>query len=451
MMQCLNNYLTSGYRFSEDESLQKFRFMFINTFFLLAVFTGTTNLMISLLGLLKFGFIFETACSVFLVTVFIGIYLLRKSKSYYRAVIHVFLASTLALYYLVLLTRQEDEFRLIAFFMAIYMAYVFVGKRYGMFTSIFIMISIPIIDEIFFLGISSIAYSTFYSFFFSFSLFFYLFFHKVESDSSEFKFLNNKLKEKAKQETAQRVEQEQMLLRQYRMANMGEMLDSIAHQWRQPLMHINSVLLNMESALEAEYIQEGRKGYFEKKIDEVSNLTKHMSQTIEDFRGLFQVGKELKEFTLKGLFDDVQALLKNNLNDIRVECTYKDNVSVLSYRSELIQVIIIILSNSIEALRDRKITNKEITISAHSSNNSAIISIEDNAEGIKLDNIDIIFDPYYTAKEQSGGTGLGLYIAKIIVEHNLGGKIVASNTSAGAKFTISLSNDFAQRQFDEPA
>ena len=102
------------------------------------------------------------------------------------------------------------------------------------------------------------------------------------------------------------------------------------------------------------------------------------------------------------------------------------------------QVMIIMISNAIEVLNNRKIENKKITLSIKTSNNDALISIEDNAGGINPENAAVIFDPYFTTKEQSGGTGLGLYIAKIIVEHNMDGSIVASNTSTGAKFTISL-------------
>jgi signal transduction histidine kinase len=133
--------------------------------------------------------------------------------------------------------------------------------------------------------------------------------------------------------------------------------------------------------------------------------------------------------------------MKNSLNDIELKYSSEGSIQVPGYRSELMQVIIILLGNAIEALEMRKIKEKKLTIEIHVSNNSAIISIKDNAGGVRSKNINTIFDPYFTTKEQSGGTGLGLYIAKIIVEKKMGGEINVSNTSEGAKFTVSLAKN----------
>lgn len=249
--------------------------------------------------------------------------------------------------------------------------------------------------------------------------------------------LNQKLKHNVTEEKEQREEQEQMLLRQYRMANMGEMLDSIAHQWRQPLMHINSILMNMGASIEN---NQNNEEYLENKINEVASLTSHMSQTIEDFRGLFKQETEQAQFSLTSAINDVLALMKNSFNDIKVDFNKESVVSVIGYRSELIQVIIILLSNAVEVLNNRKIKNKKIKIKIipQLSKSSVNITIEDNAGGILPENIKTIFDPYFTTKEQLGGTGLGLYIANIIVEQKMGGKIIAANIPDGASFSVLL-------------
>jgi C4-dicarboxylate-specific signal transduction histidine kinase len=296
-----------------------------------------------------------------------------------------------------------------------------------------VLISIIFININFDLGFSKYAQFTFFNSFLIFTSFSYFFLAKIEKDALEFKQLNNKLKDKVIQEILQREQQEQMLLQQCRMASMGEMLDSIAHQWRQPLMHINAILLNMDNALEKKIHSEN---YLENKIEEVASLTTHMSQTIEDFRGLFKKEKEKTHFKISHAINDVVALMKNSLNDIDLHYEPSNGLSILGHRSELMQVIIILLGNSIEALNSRKIKDKKIFIETKISKENTCITLEDNAGGITPENIKTIFDPYFTTKKQSGGTGLGLYIAKIIAEHKMAGDISFCNTKTGAKFTI---------------
>jgi len=443
-MDVLTNFLTSGHHFSENDNLQKFRFAFLNVLMVIASFFTFLNFLGSFLGVIDFGNVFEKATLFFVVLNILVIYLLRRNKSYYPYVVFFFIATSLLLFYFVLLTRKEDEFRLIAFFLALFIAYVLLGKKRGLALAIFIMASILVIRNNYDLELSSFAYSTFFTFFIIFTGFLYFFLKKVESDSFEFELLNNTLKAKVRQETEQRLEQEQMLLRQCRMANMGEMLDSIAHQWRQPLMHINAILMNMENSLDADKTKKQGRDYLENKIDEVATLTTHMSQTIEDFRGLFKKEKELTHFILQNVIDDVLVLMKNNLNDIELEYNTEDDVFVLGHRSELMQVVIILLSNAIEVLNNRNVEKKRIVIHIGSSDKLAIISLEDNAGGINPSNAEQIFDPYFTTKEQSGGTGLGLYIAKIIVEHKMDGNISVTNTTEGAKFTLFLTRETSQ-------
>lgn len=229
-----------------------------------------------------------------------------------------------------------------------------------------------------------------------------------------------------------------MLLRQCRMANMGEMIDAIAHQWRQPLMNINAILMNMDILTEEEK-KDGK--VLEQSIDEISSLTSHMSQTIEDFRTLYQEEKTKTTFEVYGLIEDVLTLMKNNFQDIAVSIEGDTTLQVVSYKNELTQVLITLFSNAIEVLKSRNIFPKKIRIDLLQDRKQTLICIEDNAGGIIEKNMASVFDPYFTTKKQTGGTGLGLYITKIIIEQHMKGEISVTNTKHGAKFLIALPHE----------
>ncbi len=437
-MAFFNNFLTSGHEFSTDNNLHKFRFSMLNSLLVIATLFSFINYFAFILKFIVFTPIYANAVLAFALICLCLIYLLRMKKSFYTLAVTIVLSSSLALFFFALITAINDEFRLIWFFLTLFVGFILMGKKYGILLMLLILVGIYSVEKSIGLGLSKLAIFTFSNSFIIFTGFTYFFLEKIEKDSLEFKLLNDKLEGKVTQEVQQREEQEQMLLRQCRMANMGEMLDSIAHQWRQPLMHINSILMNMDNALEA---QENKKDYIGNKIDEVASLTTHMSQTIEDFRNLFKSEKEKTVFTLETVIDDVLVLMKNGFNNIEVVYNSESDTSLFGHRSELIQVIIILLSNAVEVLNKRNIENKKIVIESQLIEHEVIITVEDNAGGINPENTDTIFDPYFTTKEQSGGTGLGLYIAKIIVEHKMAGEITASNTTAGAKFILNLNKD----------
>jgi signal transduction histidine kinase len=258
--------------------------------------------------------------------------------------------------------------------------------------------------------------------------------HEIQEKTLHLEALNHQLEHRVEEEVQARITQEQMLLRQSRMASMGEMIDSIAHQWRQPLMNVNTVLMNLERGIETHKPQVS----LQEKVDEIYTLTSHMSATIEDFRNLLKAEKSRKFFQLKAVIDQVLALLKGNLKGVVVDISCDSTLSIDSYPSEFSQVLIILLSNAAEALHQRQVTDKKIRINVIDQPSWIYITISDNAQGISPDHIEHIFDPYFTTKDQTGGTGLGLYIARIIIEHNMHGKLTASNDTEGAVFRIRL-------------
>lgn len=434
-MISLDNFLTSSHNFKKNENLEKFRFALLNIIMFMVTLSAILHVLALLFGFLPHHTLFLLSLSVFAIISLAALYVLRLKKSFYFIVVYILLIGSAFLFYFGLFTHPEDEFRLIVFFLLLFVTFVLLGKKYGLSLSIFIFLSIVIISNIYDLSLSSYALATFYTFFICFSVFLYFFLDKVEKDAIEFQVLNTQLQKKASQETQLRHTQEKLLLEQSRLASLGDMLNSIAHQWKQPLMSINAVLLNMDRALET---KDSPNTYLGKKIDEISMLTLHMSQTIEDFRSMFKSDKEKKCFFLLPTTQQALTLFQSSTKEIEFSINIPEELSYYGYENELIQVLIILFSNAIEALQLNNIKTKEISIDATLYDKAITLHIEDNAEGIPKNCLGNIFKPHFTTKEITGGTGLGLYIAKIIVETNLQGTLGVENTKFGAKFKILL-------------
>jgi len=203
---------------------------------------------------------------------------------------------------------------------------------------------------------------------------------------------------------------------------MGEMLGKIAHQWRQPLSRLGFILMNIES--------KDKEQKHSKKLEEAFTQLEFMSQTIDDFRNFYKPNKEKESFSLEKETRYVLDLL--HLKEIEVILTVKDDIPIVNYKNEYRQVVLNLLSNAKDALIERAVAMPKIMIGIEGTQ----VSISDNAGGINLQEIEKIYEPYFTTKEK--GLGIGLYIAKVIVEKNMAGSLKVINTVEGAKFIITL-------------
>jgi len=249
--------------------------------------------------------------------------------------------------------------------------------------------------------------------------------------------LNNSLESRIKEEVEKNREKEQMMYQQSRLASMGEMIGNIAHQWRQPL---NIMALVMQDL----YISDQLGNLTSKKVEESyeksNNLLQYMSQTIDDFRNFFKQGDEDLDFSIKEALDSVYSLVQTNLAYNHIECkidVQHDNI-VKGGLNEFKQVLINIINNAQEAIQSNQSKNKKINVKITQKKNDALITISDDGGGIRQDVIDKIFDPYFTTKNQTQGTGLGLYMSKQIIENSMCGSLSAKNTDTGAMFSIVL-------------
>ena len=238
--------------------------------------------------------------------------------------------------------------------------------------------------------------------------------------------------------------QEAMVMFQSRLAAMGEMIGMIAHQWRQPLtvisMEANTIILNamMKKLEEDETVQNAHK---------ILNMTQHLSKTIDDFRNFFSPDKEKEISTIGNVINDAVALIDKSLEHNAIELITKiDTDSPLNlYTRELSQVFVNILKNAKEALIEKEGSDRKIWITAGQNETDVVITIANNGGNISEETLPHIFEPYFTTKHPSGGTGLGLYMSKIIVEKHHNGKIDASNIENGCIFRIAIPHNQENR------
>lgn len=254
--------------------------------------------------------------------------------------------------------------------------------------------------------------------------------------------LNNSLEKRVADEIQKNTQQQLMMMHQSKLAQMGEMIENIAHQWRQPLAQINSFILLIDAALMKSNFQNAT---VENKLLEIESLTEYMSKTIDDFKNFFNPNKQKSSFKLYKAVQKSLDILKGSLfaHQIKVELDIDETLECVSYLDELQQVILALVNNAIDALNSMQIKSAVITITAKEEKDYLYIDILDNAGGIDNDIIDKIFEPYFTTKHKSQGTGLGLYMAKMIIENGLKGKLSVQNKAEGACFTIQIPKERA--------
>jgi len=228
---------------------------------------------------------------------------------------------------------------------------------------------------------------------------------------------------------------ENMLLHQSRLAKSGEMIANITHQFRQPLNNISYILINMRKRFHNKKLDEV---YFEKKVNQANEQLDFLSKTIEDFKEFYAPTKEKEDFEVKEAIKNSLTILSADLKkrNIEIELNFhiNENVKIFGIKNELSQVILALLSNANDALKDTE--EPYIKIDVSSNNAEVMITIKDNAGGIKKKNLQKIFEPYFSTKHD--GTGIGLYLVKLIVEESFEGKLAVENQKEGAVFTLSF-------------
>ncbi|MBF0564302.1 MAG: hybrid sensor histidine kinase/response regulator [Nitrospirae bacterium] len=275
-----------------------------------------------------------------------------------------------------------------------------------------------------------------------------------------------------KDEVEKRRKQEQILTQQSKMASMGEMINVIAHQWRQPL---NSLGLLVQEIQEAYEFGELTKEYIADLVGQSMQQVEFMSKTIDDFRNYFKPAKEQTLFDVKQAMVPVLSMISPQLKKNEIECRFTchthdktftgldvqfccDDMKIFSFKNEFEHVLLNLISNAKDAILEKKASKPVpcdytgiIDIDFYKKDSKIIIQVRDNGVSIPAEIVDRVFELYFTTKDVSSGSGVGLYMSKIIIEDKMGGKIYAENaenSDDGAVFTIEIATAEISTDFD---
>jgi len=268
------------------------------------------------------------------------------------------------------------------------------------------------------------------------------------TDGKNIELLNSTLEDRIEQEVLKSRFKDKQMLEQSRLAQMGEMISMIAHQWRQPLAAISATSAGVEMKASMGKIDSEN---IIKPIQNISQYSQHLSNTIDDFRNFFKPNREKQKSTydeiIYAVLSIVQLSIENQNISISIELNTADKFSI--YANELKQVILNLIKNAEDILVEKNIENPTIQIATFAEGDYLILEIRDNGGGISDDIIDKIFDPYFSTKLEKDGTGLGLYMSKTIIQKHCQGELTAFNSEVGAVFRIALKKDSSHTTLEE--
>ena len=249
--------------------------------------------------------------------------------------------------------------------------------------------------------------------------------------------INETLELRVAQAVEKNMEQERLLIRQNRLAGMGEMVGNIAHQWRQPLNALGLLLFNIKDAYQFNSLDAA---FLDQAVADGNRLIQKMSTTISDFSNFFRPDKEISRFSALGQIREAIALVESSFynSNISIHIHALHDMMLLGYPNEYSQVLLNLLSNAKDAIlacnQPHPSGSGRVDIVLSSRNVQGIVTVADNGGGIPADILDRIFDPYFSTKQN--GSGIGLYMSKMIIERNMSGSITARNIAGGAEFIV---------------
>jgi len=259
---------------------------------------------------------------------------------------------------------------------------------------------------------------------------------KVRKKEQDLKELNDSLNFRIQQALKEAKEKDRAMLHQSRLARMGEILSMISHQWRQPLNQLNSIMMELETRV---LFKKTTEKFLVSCVEDATKIIQFMSSSMEDFKNFYKPKKDKEFFYISSACKEAISLIKDSLENAQVVLKFivENDKKIKGYKREFSQVILNLILNARDALVLNNIEKKSITLIITAIDKSSLVIIKDNAGGIENDIKDLIFEPYFSTKGIQG-TGMGLYMSKMIIEKNMQGKLSVRNDTQGAVFEILL-------------
>ena len=433
----IDRVLESGHHFKNNELPLKFKFRFINVIMIVIVITSTAFGLLHYFNLAPTGNFHANVNFFYAGFNFFLIFWLRQSKELYDTVLTLILSSSLVTFTSALIMIPNDGFRIIWFYIAVFLAFFAGGLGYGYVTAA-VSVFIILISNIFFdLQLSSLSIITALTGLLITTIAVKAYTQKMLDLEHAFVTLNNSLHTKVKSSVEEVRKKDEYILQQSRLAQMGEMIAMIAHQWRQPLSSISTISakLQLSIVLKEELTPEALTHEL-RTIDERIAL---LSNTIDDFRNFYNTSNEKRAFNLSTTIKQTIEILSPAIDNAHVHLHFDDRLahSITGLEGEMIQVLMNIIKNAIDVLKEQECEGF-IWIKTTQDATKTYIHIEDSGGGVSEDILEHIFDPYFSTKKEKHGMGLGLYMSKLIIHEHCGGVLFLENTDQGARFIIEI-------------
>ena len=261
-------------------------------------------------------------------------------------------------------------------------------------------------------------------------------FDTVTKQQEELQELTHTLEERVAEKTEENARKDRMIIHQARLAELGEMIGNIAHQWRHPLTRLSLILQNLKALHAKEKLSP-------QKLTDMLTVANEqiffMSDTIDNFKDFYKPSGERVDFPARQAYDKVIDIIGYDLRhkNIAIECIADETIILHGDPNTFAQVLLNLIGNARDALMERKTSDARITLHAASNPHEAVITVRDNAGGIDPAILDEVFEPYFSTKEEKG-TGIGLYMVRTIIQEKFGGTIALENDQEGAVFTLRI-------------